>query len=100
MRAFGFKVGKSANMTPKKIFESNFYMGIKNIEFDADFKAVEKVVKKFLQKIVGNVYFFTFLYCVQKFSASDFIRVIFSATFLTNLESASISAFLIPISKF
>jgi hypothetical protein len=51
-------------------------MGIKKAEFDAGFESVEKAVKKFLRKSyqhesVGIIYFvfFTFQYCVQKFSA-------------------------------
>jgi hypothetical protein len=29
---------------------NNFDMGVKNAEFDADFRSVEKIVKKFLGK--------------------------------------------------
>jgi hypothetical protein len=33
-------------MTTKNFFPNNFDMGIKNTEFDADFRSIEKVVKK------------------------------------------------------
>jgi hypothetical protein len=33
-------------MTEKRILSYNFYMGIKNVEFDAEFESLEKVEKK------------------------------------------------------
>jgi hypothetical protein len=35
---------------PKKFVSTNFDMGDKNVEFDADFESVDKVVRKFLRK--------------------------------------------------
>jgi hypothetical protein len=37
-------------MTLQKNFSQNFDVGVKNADFDADFKFVEKVVNKLLQK--------------------------------------------------
>jgi hypothetical protein len=44
------KLAKSANMTPKLFCSQHFEMGDEKAEFDADFKSVEKIVKKYLQK--------------------------------------------------
>ena len=41
------KFAKSANMTPKIFFFKKIFMGIKNAEFDADFRFVKKTAKKF-----------------------------------------------------
>jgi hypothetical protein len=43
---------KSTNMTPKIFFHYILKWVSKNVEFDVDFKFVEKSVKKFLQKKV------------------------------------------------
>jgi hypothetical protein len=61
-------------MTQKIIFSNYFDMVSKNAEFDADFESVEKVLKNsneksYLHESVGIMFFFTFQYCVQKFSA-------------------------------
>jgi hypothetical protein len=42
------KFAKSANMTTKIICSTNFDMGVRKREFDADFTSVEKVVNNFL----------------------------------------------------
>ncbi len=45
-------------------------MGIKNAEFDANLESEKNAYEKsYLYESVGIVYFFTFQYCVQKFSA-------------------------------
>jgi histone deacetylase complex regulatory component SIN3 len=43
-------VAVNANKTPKKLFLKKIKQYIKNAEFYADFKTVEKVAKKFAHK--------------------------------------------------
>jgi hypothetical protein len=44
------KLRKNANKSQKNLFPQKFKMGIKNAEFHADFKAIEKVLKKCTKK--------------------------------------------------
>ncbi len=47
-------------------------MGIKNAEFHADFKSIEKVLQKCTKKREGNMNFFTFTHVRQTCFAYNF----------------------------
>ncbi len=49
----------------KKNLLQQFNMGIKNAEFHADFKSIEKVLQKCTKKREGNMHFFTLLMFIK-----------------------------------
>jgi hypothetical protein len=52
--AWGFKVWKKYKYDPKKNFFEKIQKGIKNAEFHADFKSVEKVLKNSPKKVTSK----------------------------------------------
>jgi hypothetical protein len=92
--AFGFKIEKSTKMT-KKFFAKKVS---NNAEFHANFRSVEKVLKKFAKKSLKQKCdkiwtISTFTNVHQTFFAFNFFFMHFFKTFSMDLKSARNSVF-------